>query len=439
MLKQLIQKATFAIATKRGVAPEPLPEHEEQLPQSWAEKRKEPAPVAAPTDALDMIVVPESALAAFPDNPRPLVDAVVGYVNFLLYDVQMHPTEVPVEAMQAYRCDAYHAQVCDGGHVKYIDTHADQLTAIISDLMGGLIGMGDAKYQRIAGDMATFVGSDKVTDKQEALTRLDQPFYVHDKKVRFTMVLAEWIADCEILLTVPDAMLSDVYAAIAGPLSRNAEIEIDAPAGSVDTEGHEAPLVLGRIAQFSNMLTDTRKLGFGLAGGSAKNPVVGLGGTLKMDVDGQMVPSTLIYAGQGQCWGLIDDKGAAFLAHDFDEEAEIAFVGEELSRVSTDDIDTVRDICTDLRAAAAIDLMIAQHDADLDIDFLSVHAITGDDPADPCLQIYAVYDGGAAAFMAEIDASGATLLAEPSHETLVTVQRVEIEEHAQDRASSAAA
>lgn len=443
MLKALIQKATDAIASRRGMAPEPLPAQEEQLPVSWAEARKAPAPVAAPTDALDMIVVPQSALDAFPENPRPLVDAVVAYVNFLLHEGRMHPSEIPAEAIQAYRCDSYHAQVCDGGHVQYVDRNADMLTAIISDLMGGLIGMGDAKYQRIAGDMATFVGSHKVTDKAAALARLDQPFYVHDKKVRFTMVLAEWLADCEILLTVPDALLTDVYRALVAGRAAPAVAE-DAPetpevSEAPDVASALAPMVLGRMAQFADMLKDSRKLGFGLAGGSDKNPLVGLGGTLKMDVDGRMVDTTFVYAAEGECWAVLTEEGACLRERLIDDESESAIVGEILSQADIEDIQTVRELCHELQAAAAIDLLLTTHDPDLDVDYLSVHDIIGDDPQDPSLMIYVVYAGGAAAFTARIDAAGATLLDEPTHEELVVIARDEIAEYAQtDRQSVAA-
>ncbi len=424
MIMQLLQKANKVLGSSKK-EPREVPLVAYDLPPPIALDAARRARTDAPSggqDKLDLIVVPQSALDAMPDDPRALIDAVVGYVSYLLHEAHFAPDEIPAEAMQVYRCDDYHAHVCNGGHAHFVVNNAVALRSSINDLMAGLIGTGEPEYQRIAREMAAFVSTNTHTPlarmrmddpKLEVLKKLDQPFYIHDKTTRFTQVLADWISGFEILLSVPDDMLKSVYKGIA---------KLNVRATTRQTAS--------RIAQFSCMLDDPKKLGFGLAGGGVKDPIIGFGGSLRMDVNGQMVPATLIYAAKGECWGVIDDEGAALRAQVVDEDSETARVGEVLSRVSYEEIETARASCLDLNAAAAIDLLVARYDPELEVDFLSVHQLTDPAPESDCLMIYAVASGGKAALLARIEPDGAELLLEPTHEIKAQVSRLEIEQHA---------
>lgn len=421
MIKQLLQKANQVLTSKRGAHPH---DAMDEMPYAVAvpefSQHVSPSKPSVAATKLDLIVVPQSAMDAFPENPHPLIEAVVAYVNFLRFDAGFQPSDIPTEAMQAYRCDDYHAHVCQGGHGEFIDSNFDDLTKTISDLMCGLIAMGEPKYQRIAGDMAACVATGDIT--ADALKKLDQPFYVHDKKNRFTMVLAAWIAQLEIVVAVPDGTLKQAYAGVAKVFGKARK-----------------RMMQNRTDTFAVMLDDPIKLGFGLAGGTVKNPVIRIGGSLRMDVDGEMTPAWLVDASNGKCWGVIDEHGATFRERLLDESAAEVTVGEILSQVSDDDIDTVRMLCDDLNAAAAIDLLITQFDPEMDVDFLSVHTITGDDPEMPELMIYVVASGGETAFTARISAQDAMLLAEPSHDVVASVSRIDIEKHTTSPAHSVAA
>ncbi|MFZ7093287.1 DMP19 family protein [Primorskyibacter sp. 2E233] len=177
------------------------------------------------------IVVPRSAIEAWPETADPLVGAVVDYVNYLINQAKYKRTEINPAAMQAFHSDYYLAQVLNGGHAQFVGNASAFLEATIVDVLSGLRAMQQKEYFLLASSMNKWVAENPDEAAQQtgfaggiapALAALDTPFYKLNRKQPLRREIAAWLVAHPDLKVVPDA---DVPAELA----RIAEVNTDAP------------------------------------------------------------------------------------------------------------------------------------------------------------------------------------------------------------------
>jgi hypothetical protein len=445
MMKKWLIKATDAVATIRKTEPR---EGDEAVAVSTAHVGSHKIHDLPPSQKLDLIVVPQSAIDAIDDAPHLLCKAVVDYVNHLVHVGQYTRSELPNEAMQIFHADYYCAQVLNGGHAQFVGNAGSELSKTLQDVMSGAMEMGHDGYHKIVSEMASWIAKNPrkalvqtgFTDGiSEELAALDAPFFDLNSAKSFQSVLAGWIVDLEIVLAVPDAQLPLVYE------------------GILLMNGKAAPRETARdIARYDHMLTDPLHLGLAHTGGSNKDPLIGISDGTQMEVKGRAMTCWLVHTPGGKRWGVINASGTALMEYipgsneSLDEDIsettvadmetyESPKVGNLIASVSQDQINVARQVAINTKAAAAIELLLGSLDQQISVDCLSVRS-AGRGKGDLIgTSIYVVFDGGKGVFTALVTSEGAKLLEEPTHKVLASVTRAEIDAHASSYTMPAAA
>ncbi|SHH09284.1 protein of unknown function [Cognatiyoonia sediminum] len=409
---------------------------------AFESKSESPKPIAAQPkyqQHLDLIVVPESAMDAFPDDPNPLVDAMVNYVNFLTQQAQFNRFEISAEAIQAYHVDYYLAQVKNGGHAQFVGNSGANLAYTLADVIDGLKAMKAFDHLALAEKMSKWVAENpEDADAQTGaeggiapeLAALDNPFYELEKAHPLRPIMAEWIANLEVLQAVDDRMMPRVLQGIK-TLNPNLRTR--------QSKTHIAKLV--------NQLSNPLFLGLGMAGAKAAKiePLLQVGTGSNRNVDGQNTMTWFVQTTEGKRFGLSTETGVELREYvdpngetlpvslkDTSLDHITSFVpvevGNVVNSVTHAEIDATKAVCAKLNAPIAIEMLLAKLPEDTEADYVSVRS-TGQSLEDQLgASIYVVCNQGSVAYSAIVEESGARLLTEPSHDLLVQVSAVEISE-----------
>lgn len=395
---------------------------------------------AAPTSAkLDLIVVPTSAMEAAEEKPEILVDAVINYVNGLIGQGRFNRDEMPHEAIEAYHCDYYLAQVLNGGHAQFVANSGANLRLAIKDTISALTAMGATDYLTVAQglhdwieanpDRAARQGFD--AELAEELADLDGPFFELNRDTPLRHLLSTWIADCEVLQSVEDALLPRVMQGIANLNPKRA--------------ARDTAL---RIKALQHNLAEPLRLGLGMAGAqmSPLEPLLKVGAGSQMDIDGDSRLAFLVYTVRGRRWGVLNEEGAslfdyvdgsdpadhkpirAVTADDF-RSVTPPSVGGLVSKISLDQIEVAANVCREVHAGAAIDLLLSSLDEMPKVDFVSVRSAGPDANGVIGATLMIACDKAQRAFTVVVDETGARLLAEPEHEVIAKVSNDQIRDH----------
>ncbi|WP_068117013.1 DMP19 family protein [Tropicimonas marinistellae] len=393
------------------------------------------------------IVVPKSALDTAESDPFRIVGAVVDYVNHLVSSGHYTRDEIPPEAIQAYHCDYYYAQVTNGGHAQFVGNSLRNLEFVLSDIDEGLRTAGADDYLAIFAKMGEWIlANPKDARKQTGfeggiapeLEALDAPFYALDDNPGMTEYLARWISGLPNLKIVEDDALPTVMR------------EITARHSDRDPEA-----IARDIARISMQLTDPTHLGFGLVGASKSppEPLVQLGGASQMRISEHREDQVFVLRTvAGPRFGVQSARGFELFERIEGDNSHLPRLSspQDLADVSLDEVlsfhpptvgprlayvprkmaEVAALVCERFRAAAAIDLMLRSLPRTPEIDYVSVRSVGKGSDGKIGTTILVVADKARTAFCAVIEAGDAKLLAEPSHDVLVTATRAEIEEHA---------
>ena len=386
---------------------------------------------------LDLIVVPRSAMDAFPEDPNALVEAMVNYVNFLTQQAQFNRFEIFAEATQAYHVDYYLAQVKNGSHAQFIGNSGVNLAYILADVVHGLKAMQAFDHLALAEKMSKWVAENpEYADAQSGveggmapeLTALDNSFYELEKTNPLRPALAEWVANLEVLQTVDDRIMPRILEGIK-TLNPNLQAR--------ESKTHIAKLV--------NQLNNPLFLGLGMAGARAAKiePLLEVGIGSNRNVDGQNTMTWLVQTTKGKRFGLSTETGVELRAHIEPKDdavperlKEINFdhitafvpveVGKVVYSVTHAEIEATKALCAKLNAPIAIDRLLAKLPEYTKADFVSVRATDQSLEGQLGASFYIVCNQGSITYSAIVEQSGARLLIEPSNEPLAQVTAVEI-------------
>lgn len=383
---------------------------------------------------LATVVVPREDLEAArdPEKAEYLTCAVVDYVNRIQDAGVYTRRELPAVVMQAYHADYYLAQVYNGGHSQFIgNTGMEMLPTTSGDALAGLKAMGaNAQYQ-ILQEMIAWVDEhpedaacQAYDVRAAALDPLDDRFYEAQRQQPMTRLAALWIASWPELYTVS----REQYPS---EIERLAQLHPHLPQRRIW-------LSLRRI---SYQMTDRLQLTVAAACGAVRpdpelKRVVYPGSG--MDVEGA----------QGIVFGVRTNKGSRLCVYEEaggqlyeadpvsqspkrSEMHEIlkifpsSRVGERLSTVEAGTIRSFSQVAEQNLAAAAIGLLLRKLglDTDADITALSV----SDDQATWC-----AFTEGTGVLIQTLGDRANVL--KPGGETMLTVTRTEIEQHAAEAA-----
>ena len=420
MLKALLNKAKMAFESKSD-SPEPVsttPKYQQHL---------------------DLIVVPQSAMDAYPEDTNPLVEAMVNYVNFLTQQAQFNRFEISSEAIQVYHADYYLAQVNNGGHAQFVGNSGANLAYTLADVTDALASMKADGHLALAQKMSDWVAANP--DEAEAqtgfedgiapeLSALDGPFYELEKTNPMRPILAAWVAQLEVLQVVDDSLMPRVLQGIKtlNPHLRTRQSK-------------------SNITKLVNQLSNPLFLGLGMAGAKAQTiePMLHVGTGSYRDVDGESVMTWFVQTTGGDRFGLSTDTGVELReqanAHeklmpdslqDNGLDHMTSFVpvevGNVVNSVTHAEIEAARDICSKLNAPVAIEMLLAKLPEDTTADFVSVRSSGRGADDELGASIYVVCNQGEVAYSAVVEESGARLLSEPSHDVLAQVAGDEISE-----------
>ena len=388
---------------------------------------------------LDLIVVPQSAMDAYPEDPNPLVEATVSFVNFLHQQAQFNRFEIPAEATQIYHTDYYLAQVTNGGHAQFVGNAAANLAYTMADVTDALRAMDATEHLKLVKTTAAWVA--KNPDEADAqtgldggispeLAALDKPFYALEKTEGLRSLMADWIAELEIVQVVEDQLMPRVLEGIK-TLNPNRR--------SRQSKSH--------IARLVNQLSNPLFLGLGMAGAAAKEiePVVYVGNGSHREVDGTNQMTWFVQTTSAKRFGIatkagvelrdyVDQNGQTMpdSLQDTGLEHITSFkpvsVGQVTSSVARTEIDAVKSVCEKLNAPIAIEMLLSRLPKETTADFVSVRSTGRDEDGNFGASFYVVANRGTVALSAIVEHGGARLLSEPEHTELVQVSDAEIAE-----------
>lgn len=394
---------------------------------------------------VEKIIVPKSAMDALQTDPYKLVQSVVDYVNYLMEVGRFNRFEIPFEAIQAYHCDYYLAQVNNGGHAQFVGNSRANLTYTLADILAGLSAMGADCYLELATKMERWIHANpKVASEQTGfeggiapeLEQLDIPFYELNQNQPLYKLNAEWIATRPNLMVVDDAEMGRVMEAT---IRLNPEL---------DTRNITADII-----KLNHMLSDPMWLGLGLAGVSAENvePLIQIGSGSQMNIQGNDVTCWTVVTTKGRRFGVVNGTGAALFERiegnnphlprnitpetikDVSLDDVLAFeapkVGEMISAASSESIRVIKLICEGLNVGAAISLLMGKMNPASQITSASVRSGGPDKDGALSVSIALVADNATKAYTIVVDEENAWLLAEPGHAVLATATYDEIDRY----------
>ncbi|KUF09714.1 DMP19 family protein [Pseudoponticoccus marisrubri] len=409
-----------------------------------------PAPPIPPAPsregrAYSRIVVPRSALDAWPQDPDPLVCAVVDYVNFLTKEGRYNRREICPAAMQAFHTDYYLAQVLNGGHAQFVGNTRALLKPTLADLLEGLEQMRAPNYLLLVRRMTKWVDDnpDKVEEQtgfeggiDPVLQTLDSPFFKLDRATPLRRFIATWLAGHPALEPVPDARLRDTMQQIAE-----------------ENPARDYRRQILEMARIDGMMTTPPYLPLSVAAGALRplDPIVSIGNGSYREVEGDRRMTVFMRTVSGPCWAVPLDEGVAIYAgitHDNSHLPENPFdaslddirkfrpdeVGELRIFVRNETIQSAGRVARDLKAGAALHALLGRLPERPALDFVTIRSAGADAHGEEGLTATLILNGAQLALSAVISEHGAHLLSEPEHDRLAELSRAEIDAHAEAHA-----
>ena len=415
-----------------------------------AETTPEPVDVIDPAHPhLDLIVVPRSAMDALESDPDKIVQSVINYTNFLLSRGHYKRNEIPHEAIEAYHCDYYLAQVLNGGHAQFVGNSGKNRVHTVADTLKALDAMEADDYLDLADRMADWVKDNAdLADSQtgfeggiaDALSDLDNPFFELNEATPLRPMLAQWIAGLDIVQVVDD---QDMPRVLEGIARLN---------GLREQRNRTA-----RIVGIEDKIANTLNLGIGLAASNAPTveAVIAIGNGSYQDVGEFKKLLFVVQTSGGPRWAEMGPEGATLyerVVHDNSHlpnnpmEASLddikswkaPEVGEVISRASMSQIEGVKNACAELNVGATLDLLLSKYGAIKSLDAISVRSAGPDTSGAMGATLLLVANQGTLALSAVITGSTSRLLAEPSHEEVATVAAEEAATYREDNLPDAA-
>jgi len=166
------------------------------------------------------IAVPQTAVEAAAAQPAALVQATVNFVNALTGEAHYELGEIPAEAVQAYFCDYYLAQVNNGGHSQFV--HNARMDPVAMDAIDtGLHAMNASELHAIFREMLDWASEHPQDAARQTgfeggrapeLDVLDKRFYAAEAETPMTTLSAQWLLALKKLHPVPDGELAQRIA-----------------------------------------------------------------------------------------------------------------------------------------------------------------------------------------------------------------------------------
>ncbi len=341
-------------------------------PWSKSDHRNATPPVDVPVETTSDIIVPKSAFDAWPEDPNPLVNAVVDYVNTLSNQGLYKRKEIHAVARQAFNCDYYLAQVLNGGHAQFVGNSGVLIEENWGDVSAALKTMHAKDYMLLAHAGRKWVLENPELAKQQtgfeggidpALAKLDKPFYLLNTKSPLRPKIAEWLAMHPDLKVVADDALGQEMQNI---IDTNAMLP------------HRKAIIT--CAGVTGQLTDPLRVGTAMCCGriSPLDFLVQIGNGTYRPVEGDMKMAFMVSTLSGSCYATpVEGHGVTLyecVQHDnahlpknkFDASLEDiqAYrpneVGRQLSHVSQDEILSAIDLAKRFQAGDAIHLLATQ-------------------------------------------------------------------------------
>ena len=342
-----------------------------------------------PADTIDLsdmpIIVAQSAFDAFPDDPHPLVGAVIDYVNVLMSQGRFNRREIPDLAIAAYHADYYLAQVSNGGHSQFIHNCAANLPHTTADVLHCLTEMDADEYLLVFRLFNEWVQSNPEEvplqtgfdgGRAPRLDELDDMFYAVESDGSLREMMAGWISAAPNLLVLPDAQVANARARLC--------------AANPHREMRDRIL---RIAGLDAQMVAQPLGAVSMAAGAAKPlaPIVRMGNGSYQEVAGEEAMVLTLFTTAGRRWAALTDDAVVIydcIEHDnpdmpadplkatMDQIAnwKAPEIGEELGRATFAQAEAAAGVAARTRAAAAIDLMLSQLLQPPSVDYITIRS-----------------------------------------------------------------
>ncbi len=409
----------------------------------------EPAEIIPPTPGADVILVPQSAMDAYPEDPDPLVDAVMGYVSTLTRFGRFTPQELPEAAHLVCQLETYRADVARGGHARYLGNARLTLDENLEAVLRGLRILTAERHLEVAqgladwaalypGDARHQTGTGDAVPAE--LQELDARFAACDAADPLRPRLAAWIARHPRLGVVPDAQMADALDEVCHSNPERARRH-----------------ALAEIGMLTHQLSDPTCLSLGVAMGALPDiePIIEIGSPVRLRIGARKPLVHLIRTTRGKRWGVTGKPGAAIFERvgaemdelpggdDAPRDADLAQwrppeVGAKISHVDLERIGMARLTARKLDAAAALHLLTSHLPHPARIDWVTVREAGRDPEGQLRLTASLMLNDGQLALSAEIDPEGARLLSEPDQTELAAVPAEAVAAHAHRLTAAAA-
>ncbi|MDV7145301.1 hypothetical protein R3X27_21670 [Tropicimonas sp. TH_r6] len=383
------------------------------------------------------VPVRRSVLQRLEKDPGALVAEIYSATLELTGGAIPGADDVPLAVRQLFQAEHYRRQVISAGHSGFIAAAEQDLSLSLADIGQALQSSGADAHLALFDQMQTWVAlnpedAEDLTEDEPALVALDAPFRALELSKGLSTALGRWTALQPVLKPVAEADWSPSLRALA----------------------HSTPTQAVRhksasLAAIARALSDPARLGFGMAAASQSRPdpvvhhgpcvqlEVGPGGDASRGRPLQTISGLRIGLREAQGFSLYeavpnsgDCPGLSGLRTDRLDDFLLHHphsTGRRLAHVSMERVKTASRICKALRAPAAIHALLEALPQPASATCISVHAIAEASEGGPGLVAMIVADQASRAFAARITEKGAVLLSEPSHESLVTLSRDQIE------------
>lgn len=402
-----------------------------------------------PVDDIDLtdlpVIVGETVYEAGQTDPQQLIMAVVDYVNTLVSNGRFNRREIPAMAMSVYHTDYYLKQINNGGHSQFIHNCGQKLPLTIADILYCLRDIEAEDYRKLLRLFNEWVQTnpDAVSmqtgfdgGRAPQLEKFDETLYGLESKGSLRDMMAEWISSSPNLLVLPDEQVGNAcerlcdanpYRAVRGQILRVADLQVQ--------------------------LTGKMIAAIGLAAGVATPlaPITLVGDGAYRDVAGKQLMCFSLFTTEGKRVAVLTDDEV--IIHDgirqddankqpdpLDattgqvSDALTPEIGEELSRASFADAEAAAEIATRTHAAAAIDLLLSHLLQPPRVDHVTIRSAGMGGNGEEGMTLSLVLDDASLVMTAIVGESGASLLSEPDHNTMVEVTRAQIDAHAEEYA-----
>lgn len=403
-----------------------------------------PTPSANLTDEMP-IIVPQSAVEAFPEKAWPLIGAVVDHVNVLTHTGRFNRLEIAALAMQCYHADYWLAQVNNGGHSQFIHNTGENMGFTLADIRTCLDGIDNEvaeDYQIIVTALSRWLEDNPAEaaaqtgfegGRAAALDELDDMFYALEADGSLQEMLAERVLAAPNLMVVPDAKLSEARERLCMANPHRADRDR-----------------IFTIAGLDAQLSDPFKAMVAVAVGKLRPTValIALGNGAYRQVGQAQQMCFTIQTTAGKLWAVLHDDRVdlhSYVEHDNPDMPENPFDAsmEQISKWKAPEVGaleasadrteaaTVASLVKELKAGASLDLMLSQQLQPPKIDRITVRSAGPDAAGMPGLSLLLVLNGAKQAATALITPEEAALLREPDRSLMGRFTRDQIEAHAQ--------